>query len=232
MAVEANHALPAPRFAAGPDRARRARAFAQMRRHSRLVRVLRIVLPLCAVATVGAYFLSSSISVSIGGVHASVKRIEVNRDRLRMIEPKLEGVTKKRGNYTLTAEYAEQNVADPSIVFLHEVRAEVTNPDKGWTRMTAPKGRFDTKQEMLVLTGEINVAASSGLTSRLTRADIDMKSQRVVSNEAVAVKALNGTINANTMEILMAQRLVHFRGNVRVHLYKRPVKSKEQVKKQ
>lgn len=214
-----------PSLAEADSVADRQRAAEQARRHSTVVRVLKMALPVCALALCGLYFISWRLTVSIGDFEASVKTIEVSRERLRMIEPKLEGVTKKNGTYTVTAEFAEQEVSKPGIVYLTTVRADVDNPDQGWTRMTAPSGTFDTKQETLTLTGDIQVASSSGLKSRLTRADINMRTQKVVSEEPVLVQALNGTINSKTMEIQMTERIVIFRGDIRVHIYKRPAKS-------
>lgn len=204
----------------------RSPSFRRARNHTRLVKILRIAFPASAILLVGLYYATSSITVSIGDLQASVKRIEINRDRLRMIDPTMEGVTEDKGAYTLTAAYAEQEIKNPSLVHLTAVRADMDSAENGWTRMTAPTGLFDTAKEILVLTGDIKVATSSGMTSHLTRAGINMKTQRIVSDQPVVVKALNGTINSNTMEILMSEKTVIFRGNIRVHIYKRPVKNK------
>ena len=75
---------------------------------------------------------------------------------------------------------------------------------------------------MLHLYGGIEVASSSGMVAHLDTADIDMKTQVISSQDPVEVKHLNGTINARTMEISMDERVVIFRGQVRVHLKKRP----------
>lgn len=221
MTVEVDHSFtPAQPMEAF---AKREQAFRRAQRHSKIVRILRIVFPVCAVAMVCLYFLSSKFTISIGDMQASVARIEVSKDRLRMIEPRLEGITDDKGAYNVTADYAEQDIGNTSVVHLHKVKAEIDNPKQGWTRLTAPQGKFDTQKETLLLLGDIRVSSSTGMTSRLTRAEIDMKTQRTVSNEPVIVKALNGTINSNTMEIFNAERTVMFRGNIKVHIFKRPV---------
>lgn len=193
-------------------------------RHSRWVRALRVGLPALALAIASSYFVFARWSITLGDMQASVRRIEINRERLRMVDPKLEGVTKKRGSYEVTADYAEQEIANPGFVYLTKVLAQSHAPDKKWTRLTSPEGTFDTKNESLVLTGAIKITSSSGLTVHLTRADVDLRSQRAVSNKPVIVEALNGTINADTMEFLMSDRVVFFRDNVRVHIFKRPPK--------
>lgn len=227
MSIEADDMFLSGSGGSKPVLSERERAFVKARRHSRAVRILRFALPVCAFATLGLYFLSSDFRISVGGMKASVARVEVSKDRLRMIEPKLEGVSDDQGAYTLTADYAEQEISNSNIVHLHKIRADIDNPKEGWTRMTAPKGRFDTASEKLLLLGNIRVANSGGMTSRLTRAEIDMKTQRTYSSEPVTVEALNGTINSDTMEIWNSERVVIFRGNIKVHIHKRPVKTTE-----
>jgi len=225
MAIDAEQGFPGAQArtgAAGAYRDARDAAFARAARHTRLVRILRLACPAAAALILLLYFATSSIHVSIGEFDASVRRIEVNSDRLRMVDPRLEGMSKDKTPYTVTAEFAEQEIRNPSIVHLTALRADMDSATQGWTRITAPKGVFDTVRETLVLTGDIRIATASGMRSRLTHADIDMKTQRIVSNEPVAVAALNGTIDARRMEILMKEKRVIFRKDVKVHIFKRP----------
>lgn len=217
MAIDADHLYPVTAPRSAPPADMRTRAIRQARRHTKLVQVLRIAFPLCALVIVALYFLSSKITISVGGMQASVARVEISKDRLRMVNPKLEGVTDKKGVYAITADYADQEPSDTSIIHLTAVRAEVNDPAESWTRMTAPKGRFDTKKEALTLTGEIKVASSTGVTSLLSRADIDMKTQVVVSNEPVKVTFPDGKLDSRAMRIRISDRIITFKGDVRVH---------------
>ena len=79
---------------------------------------------------------------------------------------------------------------------------------------------------MLELIGDIRTAQSGGMTARLTRASIDMKTQTIISNEPVDVDFLNGTVRSETMTIHTEEKRVIFRNNVRVHIRKRPEKTK------
>lgn len=227
MTIEANHPLGASGSGSlvAALRADRRKALAAARRHSRLVRILKVLLPVSAIGVVGLYFVSSKITITVGDIEASVGRIEVNRERLRMVKPKLEGVNRQNGLYVMTADYAEQDVSKPSTIFLHGVKAEMTNPKKGWSRMTAPKGTFHTQKEHLDLFGDIKVASSSGMTARLTSAAIDLNTNMIRSQEPVRVEFINGTIDAKTIEINAGERVIFFRGEVRAHVKKRPEKA-------
>lgn len=197
---------------------------ARARAHSRLVTRLRILLPVLAVGVAGLYFISPKIRLTIGDMNASVAGVVIEKGRLRMINPKLEGVNDKQGVYVVTADYAEQVVANPDIIYLTGIKAEMKNTQKGWSRLSAPKGTFETKTEKLELIGDIRTAQSSGMTARLTRATIHMKKQLIVSNEPVDVVFLNGTVRSDAMTIHTGERRVIFRDNVRVHVRKRPEK--------
>lgn len=200
----------------------RSKALRVARRHSRLVRIYRVLLPVCALGVIGLYFVSSKISMTFGDTEASVERIEVSRERLRMVNPKLEGINKKQGAYVMTADYAEQDVSEPGTIYLHAIKAETSSFDKSWSKVAAPKGKFYSKTEKLHLFGGIKVASSTGMVAHLDTADIDMKTQVIRSQDPVEVEHLNGTIKARTMEISMDERVVIFRGQVRVHLKQRP----------
>lgn len=206
--------------------------FRDARRHSRRVRILRIALPVLAMVAFGLYFTSSPrMRVAIGDLEASVEGLEVSRGNLRMVNPKFEGVTEARGSYTVTAKYAEQAIAEPDLIRLSKIRAELTNPKKGWSRLTAPKGAYHTKTEKLELSGEILAAQSSGIKARLTSAVIDTKTQLIRSEEPVQVDFLNGVVNSRKMEIESDKRRIVFRDQVRVHIRKRPEKTEAPAKK-
>ena len=220
MNIQSSQGLPRrPRrslpVALAPDRVK---AIATARRHTRRVRALRLLLPVCALAVLSLYFVSSKINISLGEMQASVGDIQVNSDSLRMINPKLEGVTDDNGAYQLTADYAEQDVGDMQTMRLHAVRAELTQPKDSWSKLTAPKGTFDSKKESLELFGGIQIATSAGMTAKLERADIDLKTQLISSKVPVEVEAKEGTLTAQTLKIKAAEKRILFEGDVRVHI--------------
>ncbi|GBE44750.1 MAG TPA: LPS export ABC transporter periplasmic protein LptC [Rhizobiales bacterium] len=226
MTTEAQHPFTRQgrEFPAAPGAGEWTKLMARARAHSRLVARLRIALPVLAVAVAGLYFVSPKIQMTFGDLNASVAGVVIEKGRLRMVNPKLEGVNDEQGAYVVTADYAEQVVANPDIIYLTEIRAEMNNNQKGWSRLSAPKGVFETKTEKLELAGDIRTVQSGGMTARLSRASIDMKKQLIVSNEPVDVDFLNGTVRSDAMTIHTGEKRVIFRNNVRVHIRKRPEK--------
>ncbi|MFD0985562.1 LPS export ABC transporter periplasmic protein LptC [Methyloligella solikamskensis] len=209
--------------------AERNRAFVKAARHSRAVRILRIALPVVAVSVLAAYFISSSMKVTVGDVEASISGIEVTDGALRMTNPTLKGVDEENGDYVISAAYADQEVANPNLIKLHEIKADVNNGDEGWSRMSALRGTFDSENEKLVMNEKIRVQTSSGITGQLSLAEIDMAKQVLHSPNPVVFQMDGSTIRSKTLTFHSAKKELEFAGEVRVHLVPKANKAKEAV---
>jgi lipopolysaccharide export system protein LptC len=194
------------------------RAFRRANRHSRVVGILRKSLPVLAALVLAGYFLSSRLSVTVGGVTASVTGIEVRDGNLRMVNPTLKGVDKKNGNYVVTADYADQDMKNPKMIKLHAIKADLSTSSNGWSRMTAARGLFNSESELLLMQDDIRVATSSGVTGKLTQASLEMKLQTLRSHQPVSFDLSSGTVRANALTLRSGEKTLLFRGKVRVHI--------------
>jgi lipopolysaccharide export system protein LptC len=197
-------------------------AFRRAERHSRNVHILRKALPVFAVLVLASYFISSSLSVSVGDLTASISGVEVSGGNLRMTNPKLKGADKKNGDYVVSADYADQDIKNPKIVKLHAIKADVSSRSGGWSRMTAARGIFDSKTEKLIMQDRITVATSSGVTGELKHATLDMPTQTLRSHRPVSFVLPNGTVSANALTFESGKHMLTFRGKVKVHVVKKP----------
>ena len=148
-----------------------------------------------------AYFISSRLSVTVGGVTASVSGVEVKDGNLRMVNPTLKGVDKKNGAYVISADYADQDMKNPKLIRLHAIKAELTTDQKGWSRVQAVRGLFNSEAERLIMQDDIRVSTSSGVTGKLTNASLETKSQTLRSHQPVAFDLPNGTVRANALTL-------------------------------
>ena len=196
------------------------RAFLSAARHSRLVSVLRKSLPVLAVLVLAAYFISSRLSVTVGGVTASVSGVEVRDGNLRMVNPTLKGVDKKNGNYVVSADYADQDMKTPKWIKLHAIKADLTTASQGWSRMQSIRGVFNSETERLIMQDDIRMATSSGITGKLTFASLEMKNKILRSHQPVSFDLSNGTVRAKALTMRSNENILLFRGQVRVHINK------------
>jgi lipopolysaccharide export system protein LptC len=194
------------------------RAFSRAERHSRNVAILRKVLPVVAVLVLATYFISTRLSVTVGGVTASVSGVEVSDGNLRMTNPTLKGVDKKNGAYVVSADYADQDMKNPKLIKLHAIKAELTTDQKGWSRMQAVRGLFNSESERLIMQDDIRVSTSSGVTGKLTHASLEMRRQTLRSHQPVAFDLPSGTVRANALTLNSADKTLLFRGKVRVRI--------------
>lgn len=201
------------------------RAFLLAGRHSRAVRILRKSLPILAVVVFAAYFISSGLNITVGGVTASVSGIEVKDGNLRMVNPTLKGADKKNGAYVISADYADQDMKKPNLIKLHAIKANLATDTKGWSRMQAARGLFNSESERLFMQDDIRVSTSSGITGKLTFASLEMKSQILRSHQPVAFDLTNGTVSAKALTLRSAEHTLVFRGKVLVHINKVEKKS-------
>lgn len=217
MSVEAHRGLRGSSFKLRSE-AERAEAFAHAGRHSRIVRTLRRVLPIVAIVVVAAYFISSSMSVEVGGVTASISGVHVRNGILRMTNPKLRGVDKKNGAYVISAAYADQDVKTPKIIQLHTIKAILNSASGGWSKVDAVRGTYNAETQELVLRDSIKLATSSGVTGTLTYATVDMKNQLLHSPVPVFFRMQNGTVRSDELTMRAALHELEFKGHVKVHL--------------
>ncbi len=196
------------------------RAFRKAARHSRLVAILRKVLPVFAVVVLAAYFISSRLSVTVGDVTASISGVQVTDGALRMTKPKFQGTDKKNGAYVISAEYADQDLKNTKIIRLHAIKADLSTPTGSWSRMEATRGVYNNDSDRLVMLDKITVATSSGVTGELTYASLDTKDQILRAHQRVHFELPNGTVKASALTFSSPGHVLTFRGNVRVHIVK------------
>ncbi len=172
------------------NRSDSARAFRAARRHSRLVRILRVAIPLGVVLVFAAVTLMTYFNPLrvLSGVPASVGDMVVHGSKITMEQPKLSGFTRDARAYKLTADSAAQDLTKPDIIELSHIRAQVQMKDKSTVHMSALQGTYDSKSQMLELHHDIRLNSSNGYTGRLSEATVDIQEGRRAVRTAGAAR--------------------------------------------
>jgi lipopolysaccharide export system protein LptC len=192
------------------------RAFRAARRHSRLVRVLRIAVPTVVVLVAVAVFLATYFNPlrMLAKLPINIGDLVVSGTKITMEKPHLSGFTRDSRAYELSADAAAQDLTKPDIVELRNIHAKIEMQDKSTLQMTAVTGIYNNKGETLKLDRNIELSSSTGYAGHLSEAMIDIRKGYVVSNKPVQVKLLQGTLDANRLEIIDSGNLVRFDGGV------------------
>lgn len=196
------------------------RAFRAARRHSRLVRMLRIAIPAVVVLGTTVIVLITYFNPlrMLGQLPIDVGSLVVSGSKITMEHPRLSGFTNDARAYELSADAAKQDLTKPDLIELHNLRATVEMQDKATIEMLATTGTYDSKGEMLKLDQNIMLSSSTGYSGHLSEAMIDMRKGYVVSKHPVELQLLQGTLNANRLEIIDSGDLVRFDGGVNMTL--------------
>jgi lipopolysaccharide export system protein LptC len=227
--IDAGLAGPAPRSSAAARRARgaaadvsrtdRARVFRQARRHSFIVRTLRLLFPLAAVGAFACYFTGATITVPVGPGKLTMPLPSFDGDNLKMDVPRYEGFTNDGGRFDVTAKTGYQDFRNPTTIKLRTIEGHLRQPTNEWAHLVADDGIYDSKKELLNLVGNIKVVASNGMVAYLKTAAVEVKEQIITSNDPVLVETNGGsTIESERMVVDSKSKEITFEGRVRSHL--------------
>ena len=195
---------------------RRHRAFHVAARHSRRVRMLRIALPVSIVLILGVIFGLTFLNPFriLAKLPIDPGKVTISGTTVTMASPRVAGFTRDQRAYDLTARAASQDVTKPNILTLQDLRAKIELQDKAQVEMTASSGVYNRATEKLVLQDKILLSSSTGYEAKLTQAEIDTKSGNIASQNPIEVKLLNGTLNANRLNVDDKGDIVRFDGGV------------------
>jgi lipopolysaccharide export system protein LptC len=193
------------------------RAFRAAMRHSRLVRITRVGIPvviiLCA-AAFGVYRWLDPMRV-LARLPISTDGMVISGTKIVMRQPRLTGHTKDERPYTVTARTAAKDLTNPDALEMEDITATILMPDGRNVEVTATEGLYNGKSETLRL--QKNVVVSSPEYEILLRdALVNVRAGSVVSDQPVEVKMLQGTVRANRIEVVESGAIIRFEGGVSV----------------
>lgn len=193
---------------------RAASAFRAARRHSRVVRLFRKAIPVCAILALGVFVLGPILNPfsTIGGL--SMGPISLSGSKVTMEKPKLTGFRKDNRPYEVTAISAAQDIRKPNVVELNMMNARLETEQGGWVRLESKSGIFDSQKEQMQLNDNIKVATDAGYEAFLKSADIDFKAGTIRSKEPVQVNMGTIRITADTLDVSDNGKIIVFNGRV------------------
>ena len=196
------------------------RAFRAARRHSRVVRILRVAIPVVVVVGLTGVFLAAYFNPlrMLAKLPVDVGNLVVSGTKVTMEKPHLSGFTSDARSYALSADAAKQDLTHPDLLEMSNILAKVQMQDKSMMEISANTGIYNSKAETLKLVQNILLKSSTGYSSRLSEATIDISKGHVVSPKPVVVEMLQGTLNANRLEIFNSGEVMRFDGGVKMNV--------------
>ncbi len=195
---------------------------ARARRHSLQVKILKYALPLSTVAIFGIYGLSVLQTTGWGTSFGELNIPQIIPENIAMENPHYEGFNKDGGRYWVRARTAQQDLKNLNLIKLNGITGELMDAKKLTTKLTATRGTFDNKANLLELFDAIDITGDTGLTAHLTRATVKTKENVITSDQPVSVAMDAGTITANTMTVRQKSKEYTFVDEVHTTLKPRP----------
>ncbi|BEV45579.1 LPS export ABC transporter periplasmic protein LptC [Afipia carboxidovorans] len=194
--------------------------FVRAARHSRRVRWLRRAVPAIVVVALALIIGASVFNPFrfLNKLPIDLSKLSVSGTKITMDAPHLAGFLPDQRPYEVWAKAATQDVTDPTKVDMLNIRAQVQLEDKSTVRLDAQNGHFNTKTQLLDLANDILLQTTSGYEARLSQARVDMGSGVISSDQPVAVKLTNGTLNSQNLRITEHGASAVFGGGVTMML--------------
>lgn len=197
---------------------------------SRLVRRLRLALPILGVILVSAFFFNTR-STKVDPVFLDeFKDMTATTDDLLMANPRFAGVDDKGKPFEITAKTAKQQPGQRNIVELENPRA-VQGLEEDMSVVVADKGVYSSEENVLELSDSVTFEHQIGGDTYVLKspaATVSIKSETVTSDAGVGGTGPDGaTLQADHMTAYRGDRRVVFEGNVSMRIYP---KSAEKIK--
>lgn len=211
--------MAAATFPADDGLAPREDAFRRAQAHSRIVRVLKLVLPLLGVlAALG--FGVAAWRAAPAEPPVAAEDAAVADGKLIMANPTLGGVTDEDRPYSMMAQRAIQAIGVEDIVELEAINATLPLDDEDTATLTAAGGTYDRRENTLVLkspaNGTIDITTTSGMTARARAATIHISDGSMDAQGDVAVTTPEAVLTSDTLAVREGGEILIFERNVRM----------------
>lgn len=194
------------------------RAFAQARRHSGRVRLLKLALPVAALLMIAGFAGKSWLSTP-GALPIDLRALAIEDGRLVMTDARLDGVTGKDSRpYSMTASRAVQDIGASGRIDLEGIDARLPLDEKGWMTVAAPSGVFDREANRLDIDSELTVVSEDGMKAVFRSASIDIATGSLKTTDPVDISLDGAHITADSMSVRDKGAVLVFENRVRMQI--------------
>jgi hypothetical protein len=164
-------------------RPHRASVFRQLRRRHRLIRMLRVAVPVVGVVALAALGAQIYLASLPGGIGAAGARFE--GDRLIVERPTMTGTLSGVGRYELTAQTASTDIKDAAEVTLSAIDVDMQFAEGGSAQAHANSGLLEFSTQQLRIDETIDLRTSSGIRGEAHGGVIDAAAQSFANQGGV-----------------------------------------------
>lgn len=191
-------------------------AYSAARRHSRMVRALKFVLPALALLGFAVFWGTANFIPSEYADAVSISGIDIESNSVVMQEPHISGFEGTRRAYDVRAANAVQSLSDPKVITFNEIDATLGMAESGTASVTAPVGIYDGNHNTLRFNEGVQIATSQGHQARLTGAFIDLDAGSLTTDEPLEFTSDIAALRANAVSVEKNGKRVVFSGGISI----------------
>jgi lipopolysaccharide export system protein LptC len=169
--------------------------------HSRLVAILKVLLPLVALGMLAALFLIQTEDELGSGVVFSEGDIAALGEGLRVTNPTFSGMTEDDDRFRFQAEEVIPDAAPPTRADITALTGRIDFVDGRAVEVASRTAELDLSRNRLELVGEVRVETSDGYVLRAERLGVDLDTGLLEAGDTVTTEGPPGTITSGTMRI-------------------------------
>jgi lipopolysaccharide export system protein LptC len=147
-------------------------------------------------------------------VKIDIGSLKLEGSAIMMERAEMKGYRDSDTPFVVTAGKAIQDIKQPQIVNLSDLKSTIAMPDKTNANIAAENGIYDTQKQILEVSGQVMIETRQ-YTVRMKSATVNFSENSVVSKEPVNVSAVGGVISADEFSVFDNGARILFNGRVR-----------------
>ncbi|MCZ4090544.1 MULTISPECIES: LPS export ABC transporter periplasmic protein LptC [Sinorhizobium] len=192
-------------------------AYASAARHSALVRRLKVVLPLAA-SVIAMIFVAVSFVRAFLPEELQLETATIEDGKIVMQNPAISGRNKQDISYSMKAQRALQDIANPDLITLETIHAEMPVNETLIATVDAASGIYDRGANTLDMNAPFTISMNNGVNADFQSAYLDINAGEMETKRPIAISMKGGSIIAQTLRMTDKGRIVTFEGMVRVNV--------------
>jgi lipopolysaccharide export system protein LptC len=185
--------------------------------HDVIVRIMKIVLPVCVGLLLAYVFLSPLSKTREVSFLLDKNKVEVAKERMKVQSAQYRGLDNKGRPFVVTAERALQPSSTDPVVQISGMAAQIALVD-GPGRVTAQRGRYNLDTQKVDVLGPINVTAPQGYRLQTRDVTMDFNTKTISGQNGVEGQMPLGHFTAGRLEADLHNRTVRLGGRARLHI--------------
>ncbi|MEM5471295.1 LPS export ABC transporter periplasmic protein LptC [Hoeflea sp. AS60] len=200
--------------------------YQRARTHSRLVRVLKILLPLSAAFVVVAFIVVSWLD-SLVPEGVGIESVVIRDGKLVMQNPVMSGEGPGARPYTMRAARAIQDLTSPEVIMLENIQADLPVSNGDQAVLNATSGTYNRTAQTVVFDKPFTVTSEKGMSAEMQSASVNLATGSLTSDQPVSISSGDASVVAQSVQMTDKGRVIIFQDKVRMTINPSALKSKD-----